>query len=81
MYTRAWFMLLYGQNQHNTVKQLSPNFKTGKKRNYKAHKLKNKYLWQIAVALFLTVAQMTNLENLYKPLFYPFAKNDLQHWS
>ena len=22
-----WFVLLYGRNQHNSVKQLSPNFK------------------------------------------------------
>lgn len=78
MYTYAWFMLLYGRHQHNTVKQLSPNLKKGKKGNCKARKLKNKYLWQTVVAFFLTGAQMTNLE-LYKPFFYPFAKNDLQH--
>ena len=28
MYTYGWFTLLYGRNQHNTVKQLSSNWKT-----------------------------------------------------
>ena len=27
VYTYSWFMLLYSRNQHNIVKQLSPNFK------------------------------------------------------
>ena len=26
MYTHGWFMLIYGRNQHNIVKQLSSNF-------------------------------------------------------
>ena len=25
MYTYGWFMLMYGRNQHNTVKQLASN--------------------------------------------------------
>ena len=27
MYTYGWFMLMYGRNQHNIVKQLSSNYK------------------------------------------------------
>ena len=31
VYTFAWFMLMYGGNQHNIVKQLSFNLKTPSK--------------------------------------------------
>ena len=31
VYTFAWFMLMYGVNQHNIVKQLSFNLKTPSK--------------------------------------------------
>ena len=27
VYTYGWFMLMYGRNQHNTVKQLASNWK------------------------------------------------------
>ena len=38
MYTHGWLMLMYGRNQHNTVKQLSPN-KIFLKRSYNYHEV------------------------------------------
>ena len=42
MYTRGWFMLMYGRNQHNMVKQLSS------KKNFLKKPWENSQMWEHA---------------------------------
>ena len=42
MCTRSWFMLMYGKNHYNIVKQLASNLNNFKNKNNKTHHSKNK---------------------------------------
>ena len=43
MYNYDWFVLLYGRNQHNSVKQISSNYKMNlKQSSYALENVKNR---------------------------------------
>ena len=74
MYTCGWFMLLYGRNQHNTVKQLFPNW--GKKKwklQIKSQHVFTAFFWwkQLMGTIQIPKLLLTNsFLKSFSPLYY-----------